>query len=210
MSSDFINGLTATAEPVARRHAGLELLAVLAVAAIELVGFTYFFDSQILAAAYAADPVRMTAKFVIFGALAVAAITLAILSLNPAAKRIGEGTLAIILSVLATSILVFDFTWRGSFSASFVPSAGMHCAISVASLALPVTLVLGMLMMNGASTQPGRSAFLAGLAGGAFGAFVFSLQCPMVSIWYLGLWYGAGIAVVSAASYLLMPKFIRW
>lgn len=210
MSSDFINGLVATAEPVSRRRVGLEVLAVLAVAAIELVGFTYFYDPQILASAYQADPMRMTVKIALFGTLAMAAIGLALLSLNPCAKRIGAGTTGVVAAALVISIAFFDFTMGPSLAETFYPSVGMHCAISVASLSLPVTLVLGMLMTQGASTQPRRSAFLAGLAGGAFGAFVFSLQCPQVTFWYLGLWYGAGISLVALVSYFLMPRFVRW
>lgn len=210
MSNDFINGLVATAEPVHRRKVGLEVFAVVAVAVIEVVGLISLIDTQILMAAYAQEPVRMTAKYTIFGLLALASMGLAIQSFNPAAKRIGVGAIAVLVAAFVAAIAFFDMSMSTSFTATVAPSIGMRCAAAVTSLALPVTLVLGILMMNGASTQPGRSAFLAGLAGGAFGAFVYALQCPQTSFWYLIAWYGGGIALVSVATMIILPRFIRW
>ena len=210
MSEDFINGLVATAEPVQRRRVGLEALAVLAVGGIEFIGLTYFFDPAIAAAAFNASPVAMTAKVALFGLLALASMGLALLSLDPAAKRIETGAIALLTTMLVLSVGFFDFRIGPTLEQTIHPMTGMHCTIAVTSLALPVTLVMGMLMMSGASTQPRRSAFLAGLAGGAFGAFVFSLQCPHTSFYYLALWYGGGIGIVSLLSIALMPRFMRW
>lgn len=207
MSNDFINGLVATASPVTRRRASVDVLAVLIVGAIELIGFTYYFDEQILAAAFAASPVRMAMKIGLFGLLALSAMGLAIMSFDPNAKRVDAGTIGLVAAALLISILSFDFTMGPGV---VVPSVGMACTIAVTSLALPVTLVLGLLMSRGASTQPGRSAFLVGLAGGAYGAFIFALQCPQVSFYYLALWYGSAIVAVVAAATFIMPRFLRW
>lgn len=210
MSNDFINGLVATAQPVARRRTSSDLLIVMGIAIVELVGLAYFFDPQIVAASIASDPTRMIAKFVVFGSLAVAAMVLAVLSFDPAARRIGGGMIAVLATALTVSMVFFDFGVGPTLGSTVLPSAGIFCAAAVTSLSLPVTLVLGILMSSGASIQPKRSAFLAGLAGGAFGAFLFSLQCPQVSFWYLALWYGMGIAVVSAVSMVMLPRMVRW
>lgn len=210
MSSDFINGLVATAAPVKRRHMGLDFVAVVGIAILQLIGLVQFFDTEIVAAAYASDPVRMTAKFIVFGSLALASMGLAVWSFDPAARRVDTGLIVSIATALVVSVLFFELSPGATVTGTFHPAAGVFCAGAVAALSLPVTLMLGILMMSGASVQPRRSAFLCGLAGGAFGAFLFSLQCPQVSFWYLSMWYGGTVALVAVVAALIMPRFVRW
>lgn len=209
MSNDFINGLVATAEPVERRRVGFEILAVIGVAFLELIGLLVLMDAEKMAMAYDLSPVQFVAKAAIFGGLAVIAMVLAIHSFDPAAKRVEAVLIAMVGGTLVLSAIFFDLMPSNGVLNSIEPMSGMYCAAAVASLSLPVTLVLCVLMAQGATTQPRRSCLLAGLAGGAFGAFVFALQCPYTSFWYLAVWYGGGLAMICAFSALVLPRFIR-
>lgn len=210
MSNDFINGLVATAQPVRPRRPSREALAVLTITLIEAVGIVQFYDFSLAAAAFAHSPFQMAMKVAVFGALALAALGLAVWSFDPAARRLGS-VLAIPVTVtLLISLMAFDLGMTRDPGATLVPSSGVHCLVAVISLSLPVTLGLGLMMAKGASVQPGRSAFLTGLAGGAFGAFLFALQCPHLSFWYLLVWYGGAITLVSLLAVLILPRLARW
>lgn len=207
---DFINGLAATVTPVRARRLPLEVLALVGAGLVQLVSAFYYFDDAKLAMALQADPSRMLLKFVLFGAGAVAFGALALHSLNPAARRMPPLISAGLAVVWIVGLVGFERDIGRNLGTTFYPEFGILCMLTVASLALPLTLLFGMLMMRGATTQPGPTAWLIGLAGGCWGAFVYSLQCPFVTATYLGLWYAGGIAFVAIAARLILPRMARW
>lgn len=209
-NSVLISGLVASAEPVRPRRIWLEVLTIVAVAAIQLYGISHFYDQAAMARYFDNDTPRMILKFSLFGLSAVAFTTLALWSLSPTAKRAWPWAMGILSVVILTAMIGFDRNMGASFGQTFMPQFGRSCVTSILALSLPVTLVLTMLMGRGASVQPNKSAILIGLAGGTWGAFTYALQCPFVGLYYLGLWYFSGVALVTVAARLILPRLNRW
>ena len=70
--------------------------------------------------------------------------------------------------------------------------------------------VLTAWLRRGASTALNRAGWLVGLASGSFGAFAYSLHCPSNSIYYVGIFYSAVVAISAAVGRLIVPAAIRW
>lgn len=209
-SQDFISGLAATATPVSRRRLSVEVGILLAVAALQFVGVSYFFSDGSLQKALMMDGTRMTVKLVLFGGGAVAFSALALWSLDPQARRAWPVAVGILAATLLAGVIGFDHSLGSSIGTTLYPEYGVRCLMAIVSFALPVTLVLSILMLRGASTQPNRTALLIGLSGGTWGAFCYAVQCPFVSSAYLTTWYVGGIALVTLAARLILPRIARW
>lgn len=210
MSNSFIDGLVATSEPVSVHRGWIDYGIVALIGGLEFLGIAIFFDFGYLASLLDAEPLRMAVKIGTFGGLALASAALAIASFSPEARYVREGAILIGVAAIVAAVSLLDPAFGGSVNETFMPMYGVECAMGVTAMALPVTLGLALLMNRGASTQPRRTAFLVGLSGGSFGAFMFALQCPFVSIWYVGLWYGVTVGLVGFVASLLLPRFARW
>lgn len=210
MSSEFIKGLVATAEPVAPRRAYVDGLAVLLLGVIQMVGLSAFFDAETLARAYAAEPTRMIFKIGTFGVASVVFSALAIQSFSPGAQRHGTGLWVTIAAVAIGLGLWADWSLPNGVFAALDPMHGTRCVMAVSALSLPTILTLSLLMLRGAPVYPRRSSALVGLAGGSFGAFLFAFQCPEVSTYYLGVWYIGAVALAGIATTLVLPRIVRW
>ena len=209
-NSAFIEGLVATAEPVARRRVSMEVLALGAIALVQLIGATLFFGDDAFQKAMMGDGARVVFKVSLLGISAVSFAAMALWSLDPAARRVGPYLCALIGVVALAGFIGFDRSFGGSLTSTFAPQFGMRCLFSVLFLALPVTLLLSLFMVRGASTQPDRTALLVGLAGGTWGAFTYALQCPFVGLYYLGAWYVGGIALVAIVARIVLPRVAKW
>jgi hypothetical protein len=70
--------------------------------------------------------------------------------------------------------------------------------------------VLTAWLRKGAPTALNRAGWLVGLASGSFGAFAYSLHCPSNSIYYVGIFYTAVVAISAVIGRLIVPAAIRW
>ncbi|MGV6819793.1 MAG: NrsF family protein [Parvularcula sp.] len=211
MSSDsLISGLVAAAEPVTPRSRWHEFLILLAVGIVQVIGAVFFFGTEAVATNIATGGVAMLVKLGVFGWLALSASWLALRSYDPATPRAALGLIAPVGVAAIAALIGLDHQWAGSILETINPAHGVRCIFSLVSLALPTALLLSLLMVRGAPTHLGRTALLIGLAGGGWGAFTYALQCPYVSLWYLGVWYLAGIALVTAATRVALPSLARW
>ena len=95
---DFISGLVATADPVARRRLSVEFLALCAVAGVQLVGASYFYGPGALDKALMLDANRSIFKATLLGISAISFAVLALWSLAPGAKRIGPLLSAVVVT----------------------------------------------------------------------------------------------------------------
>ncbi|MEM9422080.1 MAG: NrsF family protein [Pseudomonadota bacterium] len=209
-NSAFIEGLVATAQPVVRRRVSVELLALVAVAVIQIVGASYFFGDDAWQKTSMFDGARVVFKVSFLGVAAVAFAALCLWSLDPATRRMGSALAGVVGLAALVGFVGFEWQVGSSFASTLYPQFGLRCFFSILFLALPVTLLLSLFMVRGASTQPNQTAILVGLAGGTWGAFTYALQCPFVSIYYLGVWYVGGIALVALVARVLLPRLARW
>lgn len=88
-------------------------------------------------------------------------------------------------------------------------SAPWCLGISLSS-ALAIGGFLTAWLRRGAVTEPARAGWLAGLAAGSLGTFVYNLGCPSNSVHYAALWYGLAVVIAAVAGRLIVPRFLRW
>ena len=87
---------------------------------------------------------------------------------------------------------------------------GIQCASKMIALSVPPVIGLGALMRRGAPTDGRRTALLVGIAGAAWGAFVFVFACPFNDPLYIGVWYTVGCGTVVLVSRAILPQVARW
>ena len=87
---------------------------------------------------------------------------------------------------------------------------GVHCAAKIVLLSVPQLSGLAVLGRRGAPTDMRRTPLLIGLAAATWGAFVFVFACPFNGPTYIVVWYGVGCGIVTLASRVLLPPFVRW
>ena len=93
--------------------------------------------------------------------------------------------------------LVMGSTWR-------------VCAISIATLSVPL-LIAGAWALRGlAPTQQRLAGAALGLFSGASAAFIYGLHCPELAAPFLSIWYVIGIVIPSAAGLVIGPRLLRW
>jgi hypothetical protein len=87
---------------------------------------------------------------------------------------------------------------------------GIECMLTMGILALPAIIGLGILMRRGAPTDRQGASIAVGLAGAAWGAFVFALHCPHDDPLYVAVWYAAGCSTVVLLARFVLPLMTRW
>jgi hypothetical protein len=87
---------------------------------------------------------------------------------------------------------------------------GVQCAAKMIALSVPPVLGLGVLMRRGAPTDGSGTALLVGIAGAAWGAFVFVFACPFNDPLYIAVWYTVGCGAVVLVSRATLPRLARW
>lgn len=88
--------------------------------------------------------------------------------------------------------------------------SGVQCASKIVLLSIAPLAALAVLGRRGAPTDTRRTPLLIGLTAAAWGAFVFVFACPFNDALYIVVWYGVGCGIVTLASRLLLPRFLRW
>ncbi len=209
-STDFISGLVATARPIRKRRIGQEAMVLMAIGVLQLAGLSSVFSFEALERYVAMDPARMALKLGLTFICAIGFSALALKSLTPGARRIGEGAVTLGGIALIAALIGFDKTMPDGIGSALMPQYGATCLMTVTALALPVTLALALFAVRGASTQLNRTALMIGLAGGSWGAFAYALQCPFVGLYYLCTWYLGAVVLVGLLSRLLLPRIARW
>ena len=89
-------------------------------------------------------------------------------------------------------------------------TSGVQCASKIVLLSVPPLIALAVLGRRGAPTDMRRTPLLIGLAAATWGAFVFVFACPFNGPTYIVVWYGVGCGIVTLASRILLPHFVRW
>ena len=87
---------------------------------------------------------------------------------------------------------------------------GLQCRYKMVVLSVPAAGGRGLLMRRGASTDRSGTAFAAGLAAAAWGAFVFVFACPFDDPLYVAVWYSLGCGAVTLFMRLTLPPLTRW
>ena len=208
----LIDRLTGELEPVRRRKAWIDAIALVVLGAVELGLF--------LALGLMRPDMPMATHLPLFwwklaslGLIALVSGTVAIMSLDPV--RLPRRGLRWIVALIAACLAIgwiLDAS-RDGFSALLArldwPN-GLQCLYEMVALSVPALIGLGLLMRRGAPTDPGGTALAAGLAAAAWGAFVFVFACPFDDPFYVAVWYSLGCGAVTLFARLTLPRLMRW
>lgn len=213
MSFDsLIDRLSAELEPVHPRQVWRGMAIMSAICAAEIIVFFA------LGAALPDVPMRMHQptfwwRLVSLGLIAVISGIQALLSFAPtyASRRALRGIFALIVVCLATGLcfgagpgdlenLAHRIDWTN----------GIDCAAKMIALSIPSVLGLGTLMRCGAAIDGSRTALLVGIAGAAWGAFVFVFACPFNDPLYIAIWYTIGCVTVVLVARAILPRLAGW
>jgi len=147
------------------------------------------------------------------GVLAAIGLVTALRSFDPTiSPRPGLRRATIAIGAALAIGWLIDATHRNTLSlAARMPwREGMHCMTAMAVLSLPMIAGLGLLMRRSAPSDRAGTALAAGVAGAAWGAFVFTFACPHDDPLYVAIWYLAGCSLVAIAARWLLAPMARW
>lgn len=208
----LIDRLAEDLKPVRTRRPRREFAIIAAVCVVEIIVFFA------LGAALPDMPTRMHQptfwwRLVSLALIAVISGIPAVLSFNPAYSPRRGLRLVFVLIIVCLGFglcigagpddvmsLVRRIDWTN----------GIQCASKMIALSIPPVIGLGALMRRGAPTDQNRTALLVGIAGAAWGAFVFVFACPFNDPLYIAVWYSVGCGTVVLLSRIILPWLARW
>ncbi|HQS07829.1 MAG: hypothetical protein B7Y12_11660 [Rhizobiales bacterium 24-66-13] len=84
------------------------------------------------------------------------------------------------------------------------------CLLSIPLLSALPLVALTLVVREGAPTHLRYCGALTGLCAGGLGALAYAAYCLNDTPVYVGVWYVAGIAAVTAFGWLMGPRMLRW
>jgi hypothetical protein len=213
MSFDpLIDRLTDDLKPVRPRRLWREIVIIATICVAEIIVFFA------LGAALPDMPMRMHQptfwwRLVSLGTIAVIGGIPAIFSFSPAysPRRGLRSALLVITVCLAAGQCISAGPYDLESLARRIDwTNGIQCAAKMIALSIPSVLGLGALMCRGAPIDRNRTALLVGIAGSAWGAFVFVFACPFDDPLYIAVWYSFGCGTVVVVSRALLPRLSKW
>lgn len=158
-----------------------------------------------------ADP-RFIFKFLVTGALASVAFTLALRSAEPQSwASVLPALLMAPILLLATGVLLeLILLPRALWMPRLVGQNWLQCLIYVPLISLAPLVLLLLALRGGAAASPTRTGLIAGIASGALGAFFYAAHCPDDSPLFVAVWYMLGISAMASAGAVLGRHLLRW
>ncbi|PDT08281.1 DUF1109 domain-containing protein [Rhizobium sp. M1] len=89
-------------------------------------------------------------------------------------------------------------------------SSALHCPVLIFGFALPVYAGVVWALRRAAPADLRLVGFVAGIAAGAAGAWVYSWFCTENGMPFVLIWYSLGILLTGALGSLTGPRLLRW
>lgn len=155
------------------------------------------------------DPIFLVANG-LFLVLAISSAVTAIVMFRPqmGSRHLGWVWAAAMVAVLPASAVLMQILQPDSLKQQ-TPD-GLTCLITSASLGLIATAGLTAWLRRGAPTSPERAGLLAGIAGGAMGAFSFAFHCPCDDLFHVGVWHASAVLLGALVGRFGASRFLRW
>ena len=144
--------------------------------------------------------------------LAITATRLAFLigkpgvSLRSAAMMLILPLALLIVGIVSELFAVPRDAWMASTKGHF----SAFCLFFVPLLSIAPLAAILYSAKQGAPESAGTAGAVAGLAAGGIAAAIYAWHCPDDSPLFLATWYSIGIAVATAAGFLIGRKILRW
>ncbi|KAA9385977.1 NrsF family protein [Neorhizobium galegae] len=113
-----------------------------------------------------------------------------------------------IMTVVAVSQLMMSPA--ETYRTLIIGSSAPHCPLLIFLFALPVFAGNMWVLRRGAPTDLRLTGFIAGIAAGAAGAWVYSWFCTENGMPFVLVWYSLGILLTGILGSLLGPRLLRW
>jgi hypothetical protein len=117
---------------------------------------------------------------------------------------------AIILALAVMAVIQLALSPAASYPVLMLGSSALHCPLLIFAFAMPILIANTWVLRGGAPSNLGTTGFIAGIAAGASGAWVYSWFCTENGLPFVTLWYSLGILLTGAIGALLGPRLLRW
>ncbi|MBY5313430.1 DUF1109 family protein [Rhizobium leguminosarum] len=117
---------------------------------------------------------------------------------------------AIILALAVMAVIQLALSPAASYPVLVLGSSALHCPLLIFAFAMPILIANTWVLRGGAPSNLGITGFIAGIAAGASGAWVYSWFCTENGLPFVTLWYSLGILLTGAIGALLGPRLLRW
>ncbi|MBX4863382.1 DUF1109 family protein [Rhizobium sophorae] len=117
---------------------------------------------------------------------------------------------AIMLALAVMAVIQLALSPAASYPALVLGSSALHCPLLIFAFAMPILIANTWVLRGGAPSNLGVTGFIAGIAAGASGAWVYSWFCTENGLPFVTLWYSLGILLTGAIGALLGPRLLRW
>jgi hypothetical protein len=141
---------------------------------------------------------------------------IAFLAVNRLARPDGDSGrifvwLAVIFAMMAAIALVqLGFAFPEDYRALILGSSALHCPFLIVAFALPVFLANFAVLRRSAPADPALAGFVAGIAAGAAGAWVYSWFCTENGMAFVLIWYSLGIFLTGLIGAFAGSRLLRW
>ncbi|MBB2823038.1 UNVERIFIED_ORG: hypothetical protein GGD59_006339 [Rhizobium esperanzae] len=89
-------------------------------------------------------------------------------------------------------------------------SSALHCPLLIIGFAIPIYAGAVWALRQAAPVDLRLTGFVAGIAAGAAGAWVYSWFCTENGMPFVLIWYTLGILITGALGALTGPRLLRW
>ncbi len=208
--ASFIDNLVADLAPVKaiRPRDGVVLVAAASIVCIMLVALLFGMRADVMSLNPAPLLLARSAALLLVGTATTAA-ALAACRPGVGARSTGWGWALGAAALLPIMALVGALRGEAHLAEVMTRSVLWCFGISLTS-AGAIAGVMTLWLRRGAVTEPQRTAWLIGLAAGAFGTFSYNLHCPSSTLSYAGLWYPLAVLVSAGLARLIVPPLLRW
>ncbi|PDS76198.1 NrsF family protein [Rhizobium sp. L43] len=117
---------------------------------------------------------------------------------------------SIIAAMTAVAAIQLMMAPAGSYRVLILGSSALHCPLLIVGFALPVYAGVVWALRRAAPSDLRLTGFVAGIAAGAAGAWVYSWFCTENGMPFVLIWYSLGILLTGALGAFTGPRLLRW
>ena len=211
-TDDIIDRLAGDLKPVPRNALKLRfMLGILPALAVSLLLMLAILGLRIDMAEALMLPVFWV-KSAYNALLAVAAFLAAYHLARPDGSRgrFFQAVAAIVATMAVVAVAQLMMSPAESYRKLIVGSSALHCPALIFLFAVPVFSGNVWVLRRSAPTDLKLTGFIAGIAAGAAGAWVYSWFCTENGMPFVLIWYSLGILLTGIVGSLTGPRLLRW
>ena len=119
--------------------------------------------------------------------------------------------LALIFAAMATvAAIQLLLAPVGTYPVLILGSSALHCPLLIIGFAIPIYAGAVWALRQAAPVDLQLTGFVAGIAAGAAGAWVYSWFCTENGMPFVLIWYTLGILITGVLGALTGPRLLRW